>query len=313
MNIRLARVETDLPAIASILNDYEPKPVNTDQVRSWFEYNPSERIHRRLVAVNENGDVTGYCCLVHEPSAPAGQFYVWIGVKPDHRCHGIGSALWKVSSAFLQEQGATRLVSEILDYDPPSLHFAQQRGFTIDRHLFHSFLDLSAFDETPYLPGLAALEADGIRFGSLADFPDTPETRHMLYDLNVTNVYDVPGVTNPPWNFTGFEQFIFGAPWFRREGQLLALDGDTWVGLAAVSLNTEAGSAYNEHTGVLRAYRGRKIAQGLKVLAVRYARAHGALKLLTDNDSLNEPILAINQKMGYQPQPGRYSLVSSLQ
>jgi hypothetical protein len=29
----------------------------------------------------------------------------------------------------------------------------------------------------------------------------------------------------------------------------------------------------------------------------------------TDNDSLNAPILAINQKMGYQPLPGQYFLV----
>jgi GNAT superfamily N-acetyltransferase len=63
------------------------------------------------------------------------------------------------------------------------------------------------------------------------------------------------------------------------------------------------------HTGVLSAYRGRKIALALKVLAARYARQHGAREIGTDNDSLNPPILAINQKMGYQPHSGRYMVV----
>ncbi len=35
-------------------------------------------------------------------------------------------------------------------------------------------------------------------------------------------------------------------------------------------------SAYNENTGTLRAYRGRKIGQALNVMAARYARQHGA-------------------------------------
>ncbi|MBP1693528.1 MAG: hypothetical protein H6Q37_1411, partial [Chloroflexi bacterium] len=61
--------------------------------------------------------------------------------------------------------------------------------------------------------------------------------------------------------------------------------------------------------GVLRTHRGRKIAQALKVIALRYARQNGAQVIRTDNDSLNAPILAINRKLGYQPQPGKYWLV----
>jgi RimJ/RimL family protein N-acetyltransferase len=63
---------------------------------------------------------------------------------------------------------------------------------------------------------------------------------------------------------------------------------------------------------VLRSHRGRKIAQALKVLAARYARQAGVRRISTHNDSLNAPILRINQKMGYQPQPGKYLLKSIL-
>jgi hypothetical protein len=74
--------------------------------------------------------------------------------------------------------------------DDPGLAFAEKRGFRIDRHLFHSTLDLEMFDETPYLPAMAALEARGMHCCSLADFPDMPETRRRLYELNLTNVLD---------------------------------------------------------------------------------------------------------------------------
>jgi GNAT superfamily N-acetyltransferase len=281
-----------------------------DQVRSWFEYNPPGRIQLRLVAVDENEAVTGYGGLVHEASARPGRFIVWTIVDPARRRRGIGAALWNALSASLQEHGATRLAGDVLDDDGPSLEFARRRGFVVDRHLFESTLDLAAFDEAPYLPAIAALEAAGIRFCSLADFPDTPEVRRRHYDLNVENVLDIPGAdAGLMWGLADFEHFIIGAPWFRRDGQLLAVDGEAWAGMAAVSLDPESQSAYNEHTGVRSAYRGRKIAQALKVMAVRYARLHGARRLHTDNDSLNEPILAINRKMGYQPRPGKYRIV----
>ena len=89
-------------------------------------------------------------------------------------------------------------------------------------------------------------------------------------------------------------------------------NGDTFAGFASVSLDLEAQSAYNATTGVTRAYRGRATGLVLKVLAARYARRCGAQRIFTDNDSLNAPILAINRKMGYQSQPGRYKLVLRL-
>jgi GNAT superfamily N-acetyltransferase len=311
MNIRTACIETDLSGIARICNVCEPANATTiDQVRSWFLYSPPERIQLRLVAVDENDAVTGYGVIVHDVWMPAHHFYTWLGVDPAFRRQGIGSSLWDASLDFLQGQEATRLASEVLDDDAAGLAFAKRRGFTYDRHLFDSFLDLTVFDETPYLQSIAALEAQGIRFCSLADFPDTPDTRRKFYDLNFSTVVDIPG---EDWDFAAypafFERSILGAPKFRREGQLLAVDGNTWAGLAAVSLSPETRSAYNATTGMIRLYRGRKIAQALKIMAARYARQHDANQIRTDNDSLNAPILAINQKMGYQPQPGKYKLV----
>jgi len=308
MKIRPACIETDLPGITGIINAYETQYLSEDIIRGWFEHHSPKTISSRLVALDDNGALLGYCEAVHEAYMPDKQFYTWVGVDPSFRMSGVGEALWNALWEFLQSQNAHVLKSDVRDNDPFALDFAEQRGFSIDRHIFESVLDLASFDETPYLPVIAALEARGVHFFSLADFNDTVENRHKLYELNNANVLDIPGMDDDAATYPEFEERVLKADWFRSGGQLLAVDGDSWVGLAAVILTPETRSAYNAHTGVRRAYRGKKIAQALKVFAVRYARQNGALIMRTNNDSQNEAMLAINHKMGYVPQPGKYVL-----
>ncbi|MBB6730700.1 GNAT family N-acetyltransferase [Cohnella zeiphila] len=69
---------------------------------------------------------------------------------------------------------------------------------------------------------------------------------------------------------------------------------------------------YHEFTGVSPAYRGRRIATALKLLAIRMAKRHGADYLRTDNDSANEPILRLNRSLGYKPLRGTYRMSGNL-
>ncbi len=69
---------------------------------------------------------------------------------------------------------------------------------------------------------------------------------------------------------------------------------------------------YNMMTGVLTAYRGQEIAQALKRLAIDYAHRAGAVTIRTNNDFRNAPMLAINRKLGYQPEPGWIRLRGNL-
>jgi hypothetical protein len=54
------------------------------------------------------------------------------------------------------------------------------------------------------------------------------------------------------------------------------------------------------------------VAQALKLHAIRCARRYGAVYIRPHNDSENAPILAINRKLGYQPQPGLYQYLHEL-
>lgn len=311
-NLRPARPESDIPRIVELINAVEHDPVTDTQVQQWFEHLTPGRITHRMVATNPQDVVTGYSVIVHETWAPPGQFYVWVVVDPSQRGQGMGAALYAEAEAFLRAQGAASLKSEVRDDCAESLEFAKRRGFSIDRHLFESILDLAAFDDTPYQALQPTLEAAGIRFLSLADFHDSPEARLKLYELNRVTGLDIPGSEDTFMPFSDFEQWICGADWYRPEGQLIAVDGETWVGLSAVRLLPDTQGAYNLMTGVIRPYRGRQIACALKLNAIRYARTHQAVHVRTHNDSLNAPMLAINRKLGYQPQPGKYILRGTL-
>lgn len=79
-----------------------------------------------------------------------------------------------------------------------------------------------------------------------------------------------------------------------------------------MSLHAEDRTAYNAYTGVACSHRGRRLGLALKVRAAIYALENGVRSLSTDKDSQNTHILAINRKLGYQPEPGRYILVGEV-
>jgi RimJ/RimL family protein N-acetyltransferase len=311
ITVRPADYEADLPAIVALINAVEPHdPTTVEKELKNYRADPPECRTQYLVAVDEQGRLVGMAHLTHPFWSPDRHYYVWIGVDPAFQGQRSGSALWRAALAHLQAAGATRLECEAGEKDQTSLAVALRCGFTPFRQLSTSSLDLLAFDETPYLALIAELEEQGIRFCALADFPDRPENQAKFYALNLAIVQDIPG---EDWDFSRYPDFfqkrILGSPRFNPAGQLLALDGEHWVGLAAVSLDADSKRATNATTGVIRSHRGRGIALALKVLAARYARQHGAESIHTQNDSLNTPILAINHKLGYRSQPGKTFLV----
>jgi GNAT superfamily N-acetyltransferase len=300
--------EEDYPRVAELLSMGYPEPVSAEQVRAWRENGPPGRISLRLVATDTTGVVVGYAHALRDAWAIPGLFWVHVGVHPAARAKGIGARLYADVAGFARDHGATILRGEVRDAVAEGQRFAARHEYSVERHIFESTLDLTTFDEIPFRAKLTAAGSTGIRFVSLADLGDTEDARRQLHALNEDIGKDVPGSDGTPRPYEAFAREIFDAHWYRPDGQIAALDGDRWIGLAAVGIFEETHSAYNMMTGVLPAYRGRGIAQGLKVLAIRYACRAGATYIRTNNDSENAPMLAINRKLGYQPEPGFYRM-----
>jgi GNAT superfamily N-acetyltransferase len=309
VTIRLADPERDYDAAASLISQYQNQAITGNDIREWDERRFEGMIRRRTVAVTAAGQVVGYSAMIHEPWDPPGKFYVWLCVDAAATRQGIGSHLYDDALAFCQAHRANQFSSQVNDNDSDSQAFAQRRGFRQDRHIFDSVIHLADFDETPFAPITPAVLAQGIRILSLADVGNTPDRRRQLYEVNRTTALGIPGNTGVFSTYEEFSQIVFYSGWFKPAGQILALDGDKAVGLAAVRFLGETGTMYNLMTGVLPEYRGRNIALALKLHTIRLARAWGAIAIRTNNDSQNGPMLAINRKLGYQPEPGYFTLV----
>lgn len=306
MNIRPLDTSRDFPRVAALLSVAKSEPLTPEQVAEWESESPEGVISQRLVWLDAAGEIQGHASVQRSPWEEAGQFWLRNVVAPGLRGRGIGSQLYAATLDFAQRHDARVVEALVRDNDPASLRFAQARGFGVRRHVFESRLDLATFDERALAGVVERAEAGGIRFFSLADLGDTEEARRRLHAINSAWVRDIPGRTSQYQPFEQFVSNVCGASWYRPAGQLVAADGDRWVGMAAVGYFAHTNSAHNMFTGVDPAYRGRHLALALKALAIRFARSLGAGYITTNNDSENAPMLAVNQRLGYVRQAGDY-------
>jgi GNAT superfamily N-acetyltransferase len=295
--------------LAVLLNAVDDSGITGDSLRDWDTRLTAEDIHRRYVA-SLAGAVIGYGVVYKPASAQNSRFLVWVTVDAAHRGQGHGARFYDELARIARNLGATSFSSECRDDDPIALAFAERRGFVIRRHLFQSELYLSNIDLAPLLPLVEQVRAQGIHFTSLAHEGETDEALYKLYVLNTQTSLDNPSDDGTyRQTFEQFQQSVVKACWFRPGGQILAVDGDRYVGLAAIGISDDGANAFNAYTGVDAEYRGRKIAQALKVLGVQFAINAGAQRLRTSNDSENAPMLAVNDRLGYRRLAGVYALV----
>ncbi len=302
-----------LPRIAELMNMVDREPVSIDTLREWERNAPADRIYLRVAALDEDGYMVGFHTLLRNTWMRPGHFWTRVIVDVAYRHLGIGALLLEDAVERLSTQHATHIDSDVWDDCSLCLQFAEKHGFSIERHMFESRLDLATFDESRFAGTIEAVEASGIRFFTLADLGNTLEAQQKLYEIN--RLYAADNPSNEGWSFPPFESFrknIFKASWFRADGQIIAADGDKWIGLAAIGYSKRPNSMFNAFTGVDHAYRGRQIALALKLLAIRCARNYGANSITTDNDSQNAPMLAINRKLGYAQEPGFYQVTRAL-
>lgn len=304
-------VEGDFARVAELISATQPEPVTAADLLEWERRVLAGQIRRRFVGGDADGQIASYGVVQHNSAMGQGRFYLWVTVDAGRRRRGLGAQIYDNALSFAVAQGAETLESEVREDDTDGLPFARQRGFAIVRHIFESAIDLATFDEKPFDGLLGAVQAGGIRFLSLADVAMDPGYFRQLYDVNYRAVADDPGTTGGYVSFEDFQQILLTASWFDPAGQIMAIDAVSGavIGLAAVGFFQHTNRAYNLITGVDRPYRGRKIAQALKLLTIRHAKTRAAEAIVTDNDSQNAPMLAINRKLGYVPRPGIYRLL----
>jgi RimJ/RimL family protein N-acetyltransferase len=312
--IEKAVPERDYEAFAAlIVQAGQEEKLSGENIRQWdASNNHADNIYQRYAAFCD-GRLVGYGTLNYQPANTAGRYQVWLTIDEAYRRRGFGQELYDFLLAEAKNFGANTLISNCLDVSEEYLRFAEKQGFAAYATHILSEMSLENFNFADWQEAVEKVKAQGIRFSSLADEGFTPEAQYKLYRLNTESAQDNPS-GDGSWNPT-FEQFktsIIDAPWFDPSTQLLAIDGERYVGLSAVGFDDEE-TAFTAFTGVDKDYRGRGIALALKVIASDFAKSRGAKRLPTSNDSRNVSMLAINKKLGYQRKKCVYLLKNVLE
>jgi RimJ/RimL family protein N-acetyltransferase len=83
--------------------------------------------------------------------------------------------------------------------------------------------------------------------------------------------------------------------------------------MSAITVFEGADHAYNLFTGTDVRYRGRKLAQAVKSLALQKALTLGVEAVRTSHNSENAAMIAIDTKLGYIRTPGIFIMEKELE
>jgi GNAT superfamily N-acetyltransferase len=125
------------------------------------------------------------------------------------------------------------------------------------------------------------------------------------YDYKLFELYDelmqqVP-TSEMPKRITYFDfvNRLLGSTALVPEGYRIALHDSNYVAMNALYKWPEQDYLFNEFTGVKQEYRKRGIALALKLRGIAFAKTQGFPAIKTSNSSLNDPILKLNEKLGF--------------
>ncbi|MDO8753189.1 MAG: GNAT family N-acetyltransferase [Anaerolineales bacterium] len=302
--LRPAEPERDFRQLAVWFSILEDDASSEQGLKEYYEKRRELIIQR--VAEDDQGELLGFY-WTHRNSTEL--CHIDLFVKPEQRRQGVGRRLYEDLEQSVKDAQAKKLHVSVLDTSSESRAFAERRGFSERWHFIPMRLNLETFDDQAYEEIIAKLKGEGFQFTSMEELGNTEETQRKLYILNDTTDLDVPGKNGEhTWNsFDDFQKRVCQMDWYKPGGQMVAIDTATgdWAAMSAISRFEN--HAYNLHTGVDRRYRGRKLAQAVKVLALRYAR--DVLKVNTvhtDHNTMNQAMLAIDRKLGYVEMPGTF-------
>jgi len=309
--LRPAELERDFAQLATWFSFLEDDALSEQGLKEYYEKRQGVIIQR--VAENEQGELLGFYWVYFSDAESCN---IDLFVKPEQRSKGVGKRLYEDLEQSLKDTQAKKLHVTIMDTCLESRKFAEQQGFNERWHFIPMRLNLKTFDTSPYDDIIAKLKGDGFQFTSMEELGNTEEAQRHLYTLNDQTNLDVPGRNGErTWSsFDDFQKRVCQTDWYKPGGQIVAIDTATgdWVAMSAISRFQN--HAYNLHTGVDRRYRGRKLAQAVKVMALRYARDVLKVNIVhTDHNTMNQSIFAIDRKFGYVEMPGTFVMKKVLE
>lgn len=299
--------------MVEIVNGQQEHPTTVEEARRIQARQRPEDPVQRLVAVrNEDGYLLAYGVASGGLGLKPGEVEIKVRVDHPFRQQGVGRALYAALEGWALGQGARSLKAWVREVDVDARPWAERRGYLLEYHLFKSVLDLSTWNPAPLALAVERAKATGIRFSDVAAECRTEEEFRRFYDFFGRVMDDMPGAAGRQRApFERWYQNMQTRPDMDPSLWLLGIEGEEWVAVASLARLPD-GSFYHGFTGTAPSYRGRGLAQAMKVVALELAQSLGISSISTTNHSVNQPMLAINQKFGYVPKPGSFTLVKQV-
>ena len=299
----------DLLPLTRLFTDEMNDPCTEAGLRDDYDRH-RDRILRLRIATSDQDEVLGFNWLTRERNN-ADRAYFYVVVCPEHRRQGIGSHLYQDLEEIATVSGIHELQATFPDTLPEARLFAEKRGFSLISHSIGMQLDLDQLNLLPYQQLIDDLERQGFEFTSMHALGNTKEDQQRLYLLNdITSSQTMGSTGEHSWSsFDDFQQSVCQADWYKPAGQMIVIEKSTgkWAAMSAITRFEGTDYAYNLFTGVDEVFRGRKLAQAVKSRALQFAReVLGVRMVKTNHNSLNEPMIAIDRKLGYVQSPGNF-------
>jgi len=280
--------EEDAAAVARLELAVNPHQVATAASVWQRASRRIEREQRREWVAELDGEIVGSAYAGFEWAVPTrGKGRFWLGVHPERRSLGLGRALYDRVAGYLREHGAWRLRTWV-DGDPAGTRFLERRGFA-----------RRGFDVVSVLELDSELPEPGVQVVPLGEVRDRVTD---LFAICAAGEIDMPGdEPETELSIENWAQDDFGAPDLSDDGSFVALEAGRPVSLAFLTVDPGRKVAYNLMTATLPEFRRRGLGLAVKAAAARWAAANGFERIVTENESGNAGMRAINDRLGYRP------------
>jgi GNAT superfamily N-acetyltransferase len=287
---------------------YPDYPESVEEWRHWDEsWDSTKYFKQRLIAV-DGARVVGWGQLNHmQWQFLADKYRLDVTVHPEHRRRGHGSGLHDELLATARSRGAIAVQAAAKESMADGVAFLAARDYRERKRDWESRLFVRKFDFARFAGADERVAKQGIRITTLAaERQRDPEVLPKAYELSQGCSRDVPSVDPAtPLPFAEWQRNVIEAPSHLPDAYFIAIDeAGRYLGLSDLASSLDDPTfLWQGLTGVRREARGRGIAMALKLRTVRYALDKGVEHIKTWNDQRNQPMLAINEALGFERQP----------